>query len=70
MSILPKLPFERLMKRAGAKRVSDEALEEMAKVLEDKLGEVAKEATLLAKHAGRKTILEEDVRIARKKISG
>lgn len=69
MGILPKLPFERIMKKAGAKRVSDEALDEMAKVLEEKLTEVAREAALLAKHAGRKTILEEDVRIARKKIS-
>lgn len=57
------------MKKAGAKRVSEEALDEMAKVLEEKLIEVAREAVLLAKHAGRKTILEEDVRIARKKIS-
>lgn len=68
MSILPKLPFERLMKKAGAKRVSEEALEEMANILEDKLTEIAKEAVLLAKHAGRKTILEEDIRIARKKF--
>ena len=68
MSVLPKLPFERIMKKAGAKRVSEEAMEEMAKVLEEKLMEIAKEAALLAKHAGRKTILEEDVRIARKKF--
>jgi histone H3/H4 len=68
MSVLPKLPFERLMKKAGAKRVSEEALEEMANILEDKLTEIAKEAVLLAKHAGRKTILEEDIRIARKKF--
>jgi len=70
MGILPKLPFERLIKKAGAKRVSEEALEEMARVLEEKLTEIAREAALLAKHAGRKTILEEDVRIARKKLSG
>lgn len=68
MSVLPKLPFERLMKKAGAKRVSEEALDEMAKILEEKMTEIAKEAAMLAKHAGRKTILEEDVRIARKKF--
>lgn len=69
MGILPKLPFERIMKKAGAKRVSEEAMDEMAKALEEKLTEITKEAVLLAKHAGRKTILEEDVRIARKKLS-
>jgi DNA-binding protein len=68
MSILPKLPFERLMKKAGAKRVSEDAMDEMAKVLEERLIEISKEASLLAKHAGRKTILDEDVRIARKKF--
>jgi histone H3/H4 len=68
MSVLPKLPFERLMKKAGAKRVSEEALDEMAKILEEKLTEISKEAAMRAKHAGRKTILEEDIRIARKKF--
>jgi histone H3/H4 len=68
MSVLPKLPFERLMKKAGAKRVSEEALDEMANIVEERLMEIAKEAVLLAKHAGRKTILDEDIRIARKKF--
>ena len=62
------MPFERILKKAGAKRVSGDALDEMAKVVEDKLTEIAKEAALLAKHAGRKTILEEDIRAVRKKI--
>lgn len=68
MPILPKLPFERILKHAGAKRVSQEALEEFAKVMEEKLMGIAKEAAMLAKHAGRKTIIEEDVRMARKKF--
>jgi histone H3/H4 len=66
--ILPKLPFERILKKAGAKRVSGDALDEMANVLEERLIEIAKEAALLAKHAGRKTILEEDIKAVRKKI--
>lgn len=66
--ILPKGPFERILKKAGAKRVSYDALDELAKVMEEKLLDVAKAAVDLAKHAGRKTILEEDIRIARKKL--
>lgn len=61
-------PFERILKKAGAKRVSSEAAKEFAKVMEEKVYEVAKEAALLAKHAGRKTILGEDVIAAKKKF--
>jgi len=64
----PVLPFERIIKRAGAKRVSYEAAEELAKVMEDKIINIAEEAAALAKHAGRKTVITEDVRLARKKF--
>jgi len=66
--MLPKAPFERVLKKAGAKRVSQEALDEFAKVMEDQLYVIAKEAAALAKHAGRKTILAEDIRLARRKF--
>jgi len=66
--MLPLIPFERLLKKAGAKRVSHEALEEFSKVMEDQMYKVAKEAAALAKHAGRKTIVEEDIRFARRKV--
>lgn len=68
MSYLPRLPFERILKRAGAKRVSQDALDEMAKILEEKMMIIAEEATALAKHAGRKTIIDEDIRVAKKKV--
>jgi histone H3/H4 len=64
----PVLPFERLIKRAGAKRVSHEAAEELAKVTEEKITQIAEEAAALAKHAGRKTVLVEDVRLAYRKF--
>jgi histone H3/H4 len=68
MGVLPKIPFERIFKKAGAKRVSQSALDEMSRVMEDQLYQIAKDAALLAKHAGRKTILDEDIRLARRKI--
>jgi histone H3/H4 len=69
MKILPLSPFERILKKAGAKRVSHGAMEEFAKVMEEKLLEIAEEAVALARHAGRKTILAEDIRLAKRKFS-
>ena len=66
-NILPKLPFERFLKKVGAKRVSQDALEEFATVMEEKLTAAAKEAVALAKHAGRKTLIGEDIRMSRNK---
>jgi histone H3/H4 len=60
--------FERILKKAGAKRVSYSAVQEFSIVMEEKLYNVAKEAAVLAKHAGRKTITAEDVRFAKRKI--
>lgn len=65
---LPVLPFERILKKAGAKRVSQDAIEEFAMITEEKLYAIAKEAAVLAKHAGRKTVFAEDVRIAKRRI--
>lgn len=65
--IFPRLPFERILKKSGAKRVSLEALDELANVMEERLLEISKKAVELAKHAGRKTLLSEDVRLVRKK---
>ena len=61
-------PMHRICKKAGAERVSEAAAEEMAKVLEDVGLRIAKEALDFANHAGRKTIKEEDIEIAAKKV--
>ncbi len=66
-NILPKLPFERILKKVGAKRVSQDALEEFANIMEERMMHIAKEAAALAKHAGRKTIIGEDIRLSRNK---
>ncbi|MBI4894334.1 MAG: NFYB/HAP3 family transcription factor subunit [Candidatus Aenigmarchaeota archaeon] len=68
MGDIPKLPFERILKKAGAKRVAQDALEEFSILMEERMLSLAAEALALAKHAGRKTITDEDVRVARRKI--
>lgn len=65
---LPLIPLERILKRAGAKRVSHEALEEFARVMEEKMLKIAEEAAVLAKHAGRKTVLVEDIQMTRRRV--
>ncbi len=62
--ILPLSPVERIIRNAGADRVSQGAGIELAKILEDFGIEVAREAIDLAKHAGRTTVKEEDIRLA------
>ncbi len=66
---LPLAPFERILRKAGAKRVSKSALVEFSRVISDYVHELSIEASALAKHAGRKTILATDVRLAKKKLS-
>ena len=65
---LPLKTVERIMREAGAKRVSRSATSEFAKHLEELASEIAREAGELAEHSGRKTITEKDVILARKRI--
>ncbi|MDQ3869047.1 MAG: NFYB/HAP3 family transcription factor subunit [Thermoproteota archaeon] len=58
----------RLIKKSGAERVSDEAADELRKVLEDIADRIARQAVDLSVHAGRKTIKSEDIRLAAKNI--
>jgi histone H3/H4 len=56
------------MKKTGADRVSDDAADELRKVLEEVAARIAKQAVDLSVHAGRKTIKAEDVKFAAKNV--
>jgi len=58
--------MDKIMREVGALRVSDDAKEALAEVLEQKAKEISLEAKKLAEHAGRKTITEKDIRLALK----
>ncbi len=66
MAELPIAPVKRLLKNAGASRISEDAAVKLADVLEDIGEDVARTATKLAKHAGRKTVKAEDIELAAK----
>ena len=58
----------RVIKKSGAERVSDEAAEELRRVIEDIASQVAKQAIELSVHAGRHTVKGSDVKLAAKNV--
>lgn len=58
----------RIMKKSGAERVSDEAAEELRKVIEDLAVRIARQAVDLSNHAGRRTIKSGDIQLAAKNL--
>jgi len=68
MADLPIAAVVRIAKKSGADRVSKFAATIIAAKAEDYVALLIKEANILAKHAGRKTIKEEDIILAAKSI--
>ena len=64
MTELSQAAVERIIKKAGAERVSADATETLSQLLEEHGIFLAKEAKKMADHAGRKTLRGADIRMA------
>ena len=64
VSIIPKAPVGRMILKAGAARVSQDAIDACTDILEQYADDVGKLAVTNAKHAGRKTVTDADVKLA------
>ena len=64
--LLPLAAMEKIMKQAGADRVSDKAKVALKAVLEEIGEKLASDAVKFATHAGRNTVKATDVKLAAK----
>ena len=64
--IIPLAPINRLIRKAGAGRVSARGTDRLAQILEE-VGEcLARRAHEITKHTGRKTVTDKDIDLAYK----
>ena len=64
--LLPLAAMEKILKQAGAERVSDKAKAALKTVVEEEAEKIAVQAVKFAAHAGRKTVKAGDVKLAAK----
>jgi histone H3/H4 len=64
MAALDVLDVERIIRKAGAERVSEGAGQKLAEVLEEKAQEIAERAVRLARYAHKRTLTRADIEIA------
>ncbi|MEM5805483.1 MAG: NFYB/HAP3 family transcription factor subunit [Candidatus Aenigmatarchaeota archaeon] len=57
----PLLPLEKILKKAGAERISKSALEELKITLLEIADKIALDAVAASRHAKRVTIKKEDI---------
>ena len=64
MAVLDVLDVERLIRKAGADRVSEEAGYALSEVLEEKAIAIAERALRIAKYAHKRTVTRKDIELA------
>jgi histone H3/H4 len=64
MTELSQAAVERIIKKAGAERVSADAAETLSLLMEEYGAFIAREAKKMSDHAGRKTLRGADIRMA------
>ena len=62
--IIPRAPVGRLITKAGAQRVSADAMNTLAEILTDIAEDIGERAVKIAKHSGRKTVKAGDIKLA------
>ncbi|MHA2245786.1 MAG: histone [Candidatus Hodarchaeales archaeon] len=55
---------EKIIRAAGARRVSADAIDRLNEILTDFSTDIAKYAVEIARHSGRKTVKENDIKLA------
>jgi|TARA_B100001964_G_scaffold245496_1_gene332848 histone H3/H4 len=64
ITVIPRAPFGRILMKAGAKRVSADAVDAFTEILTEMTEKIATQAAKISKHSGRKTVNEGDVKLA------
>jgi DNA-binding protein len=66
--ILPVAAVDRIIRKAGGYRVSESAAIALGDVLEEHGAKISLQAIEFSKHAKRRTVTDEDIRLAVKNI--
>jgi histone H3/H4 len=61
--MIPLAAVERVARKSGVQRISAKAIKELEKTVSEIGLELAKDIAVVAKHAKRKTILKQDVKL-------